>query len=174
MATRAYQVDGETVVEAIFGHSGNINAGGYAAGRRPHRACCAGTRASPTRSSRPATGSPTSPTSEAVHRRFTLVAGHRPATRPLSGGIPNPVNNGEWDNLPAQRCFWYQVQKVMPAVDRPVHLAGGPFRSMVVYVDQSLQARTLLERRRARRRCINAALIAPNVVNVIPQTIFTR
>ena len=34
-------------------------------------------------------------------------------------GVPNPFNNGEWDNLPAQRCFWYQVQKVLPATDDP-------------------------------------------------------
>ena len=37
---------------------------------------------------------------------------------------------------------------------------------------RSLQARTRPDRATARRSCINAALIAPNVVNVIPQTIF--
>ena len=35
------------------------------------------------------------------------------------GGLQNPLNNLEWDNLPAQRCFWYQVQKVTPATDDP-------------------------------------------------------
>ena len=34
-------------------------------------------------------------------------------------GWPNPLNKGEWDNLPAQRRFWYQVQKVNPAQSDP-------------------------------------------------------
>ena len=52
-----------------------------------------------------------------------------------------PFNNGEWDNLPAQRCIWYQVQKVNQAIDDP-YITN--MRSMVVTVDRSLQARTLL------------------------------
>ena len=57
-------------------------------------------------------------------------------------GIRNPNNNGEWDDLPAQRCFWYRVQKSNPAsVDR--HSAG--YRSMMVYVNRTLQARTLMD-----------------------------
>ena len=38
---------------------------------------------------------------------------------PALVGVPNPLNKGEWDNLPAQRCFWYQVQKVNPAQPDP-------------------------------------------------------
>jgi hypothetical protein len=85
------------------------------------------------------------------------------------GGVQNPFNKGEWDNLPAQRCFWYRVQKVVPAAADS--LAG--FRSMVVYVDRSLQARTPLTAG-GNPVMLNAALISPYVVNVIPQTIFTH
>ena len=58
--------------------------------------------------------------------------------------MPNPLNNGEWDNLPAQRCFWYQVQKVTPAQIDPS--LGAPYRSMIVYVNRTLDAQTLLRR----------------------------
>ena len=67
------------------------------------------------------------------------------------GGVPNPLNNGEWDNLPAQRCFWYQVQKVSPAQTDPT--LGGPYRSMVVYVNRKLDARTLLDSSRTATPC---------------------
>ena len=86
-----------------------------------------------------------------------------------SGGLQNPFNNGEWDNLPAQRCFWYRVQKVIPATDDSI----ANMRSMVVYVDRSLQARTPLNST-GTPLILNAALISPYVVNVIPQTIFTH
>jgi hypothetical protein len=45
---------------------------------------------------------------------------------------------------------------------------------MVVYVNQTLQARTLLSAPGTAAVVVNAALIAPNVINVIPQTFFTR
>ena len=80
------------------------------------------------------------------HRRadpvleFPAVPGRGPTG--TFGGLQNPYNKLEWDNLPAQRCFWYRVQKVMPATDDPTLAAT--FRSMVVYVDRTLQARTPL------------------------------
>ena len=88
-------------------------------------------------------------------------------------GVDNPLNNGEWDNLPAQRCFWYQVQKVTPAQADPNNIPGGPFRSMTVYVNRTLDAKTLLDAN-GNPVVLNAALICPNVVNVIPQTFFVR
>ena len=105
-----------------------------------------------------------------VNSRFYFRLSCRPV------GVPNPLNNGEWDNLPAQRCFWYQVQKVTPAQPDPnPNLAGGPYRSMIVYVNRKLDARTLLQADGSARPCIqNAVLICPNVVNVIPQTFFVR
>ena len=86
-------------------------------------------------------------------------------------GWPNPLNKGEWDNLPAQRCFWYQVQKVNPAQYDPA--LGATFRSMTVYVNRPLDAKTLLDGN-GNPVVLNAALICPYVVNVIPQTFFVR
>jgi len=89
------------------------------------------------------------------------------------GGVPNPLDKAEWDNLPAQRCFWYQVQKITPAQADPYNIPGGPYRSMTVYVNRPLDAKTLLDSN-GNPVVLNAALICPNVVNVIPQTFFVR
>ena len=87
--------------------------------------------------------------------------------------MPNPLNNGEWDNLPAQRCFWYQVQKVTPGRSRRSRHGAG----------LSLHDRLRQPERSTPGRCSNgngnpvvqnAALICPYVVNVIPQTFFVR
>ena len=86
--------------------------------------------------------------------------------------MPNPLNNGEWDNLPAQRCYWYQVQKITPAQVDPS--LGCPYRSMVVYVNRKLEARTLLNPATGNPVYMNAVLVCPHVVNVIPQTFFVR
>ncbi|WP_337173832.1 hypothetical protein [Paludisphaera sp.] len=84
-------------------------------------------------------------------------------------GIPNPLNGGKWDNLPAQRAFWYQVVKVSPAVDDPQ--LGANYRSMVVQVNSTLRARTPLVTADGLPHVVNAALIAPHVVNVVPRTV---
>ncbi len=84
------------------------------------------------------------------------------------------ANNLEWDNLPAQRCYWYQVQK-----------AGTPARVDLNFGDPVRIARWSSSSTRTCSRgrslntggqpyILNAALIAPNVINVIPQTIFIR
>jgi len=83
-------------------------------------------------------------------------------------GVPNPLNGGKWDNLPAQRAFWYQVVKVTPAVP---DAWDAKFRRMVVQVNTTLRARTPLDKDTGEPTVVNAALIAPHVVNVIPQTI---
>jgi hypothetical protein len=89
------------------------------------------------------------------------------------GGLPNFANKYEWDNLPAQRCYWYQVQKVgTPATDATVPNSPN-HRSVVVFVNQNLISRTVLQTG-GQPAYVNAALIAPNVINVIPQTIFIR
>jgi type II secretory pathway pseudopilin PulG len=90
-------------------------------------------------------------------------------------GVPNPLNQAEWDNLPAQRCFWYQVQKVGQAGPDQNPNIGGPYRSMVVYVNRKLDARTLLQADGFGTPVVqNAVLVSPYVVNVIPQTFFVR
>ncbi len=94
------------------------------------------------------------------------------STSPLVG-YDNPLNKSEWDNLPAQRCFWYQVQKVTPAQLDP-QLGAKGYRSMTVYVNRPLEAKTLLNVSNGSPAVLNAALISPYVVNVIPQTFFVR
>jgi type II secretory pathway pseudopilin PulG len=104
-----------------------------------------------------------------VYARFYF----NPAATPPLSGIPNPINNGEWDNLPAQRCFWYQVQKVTPSQVDPN--LGGNSRSMVVTVNRKLEARTLLTAAAPHNPVYkNAVLVCPSIVNVIPQTFFVR
>ena len=51
--------------------------------------------------------------------------------------------------------------------------AGRNYRSMTVYVNRTLEARTLLDAN-GNPVVLNAALICPYVVNVIPQTFFVR
>ncbi len=178
---QAYQVDGEVVVEGIFGYSANISAyGGGTVGfgvsadravllrwynSQPDPSVRVGDWIADVTYERVAT---------TVTSRFGSFQQYDQTGTAITGagstgGLQNPYNNAEWDNLPAQRRFWYRVQKVMPATDD----SQAGFRSMVVYVDRSLQARTPLNAG-GQPYSVNAALIAPAVVNVIPQTFFTR
>ncbi len=162
-----YQVTGETVVEAIWGHSGNI-VGGYGAGA-DRTVLLRWYSTLPDPVVRPGDW-----IADVTYERNALTV-YNPNTqtgRFLNGspktGVPNPFNNGEWDNLPAQRCFWYQVQKVLPAMDDPYTANNPALRSMVVYVDRTLQARTVLSGP-GTPVVLNAGLISPYVINVIPQ-----
>jgi len=174
-----YQVEGETVVEAVYGDSANVNPkGGPGFGAGADRTVLLRWYA-------------TQPDPvvrvgdwicDVTYERQNLVVLNRslsfqqydPASGNLIpntfGGLQNRNNNWEWDNLPAQRCFWYQVQKVNTPANDPT-IAG--FRSMVVYVDRSLAAKTVLNGA-GQPAVLNAALIAPNVVNVIPQQFTVR
>ena len=171
--TTWYQVDGETVVEAIFGHGGNIQtaagfSSGYATGAdRTVLLRWNTTLPDPVVKAGDWIADVTYERSQSlvISRWWTGTVNNQP------NGIPNRTNNLEWDNLPAQRCYWYQIQKAAPAVSDPY--LGPTHRSMVVYVNQSLQARTSLTAAGTPAHT-NAALIAPSVVNVIPQTIFVR
>jgi type II secretory pathway pseudopilin PulG len=167
---QVYQVDGETVVEAFFGYSGNIQFvanfnTGYAAGadrtvllrwsnQLPDPSVKAGDWIADV----------------TYERSQATVQSRWWQTNNIPTGFPNLVDNSEWDNLPAQRCYWYQVQKVAPATADPY---TANYRSMVVYVNQSLQSRTAFTAAGS-PSVRNAALIMPSVVNVIPTTIFTR
>jgi type II secretory pathway pseudopilin PulG len=164
-----YQVEGETVVEAIFGHSGNIvsvNGGPPGFGSGADRAVLLRWFSS---QSDPIVKPGDWIADVTYERQFPTMV-----NRFLNGGNPavgvtNILNNGEWDNLPAQRCFWYQVQKVIPAIDDLYSNNNPPMRSMVVYVDRSLNARTVLNGL-GQPVHYDAALISPYVVNVIPQS----
>jgi hypothetical protein len=186
---KAYQVAGETVVEAVFGWSTNVSVDGadgftvgYGAGSDrtvllrwpntlPDPVVKAGDWIADVTYERQASVvfNP-----QAGTGRFYNMVGNPP----VIWGTPNLFNFKEWDNVPAQRCIWYQVQKVVAAADvikgSPLDFdkgANGPYRYMFVYVNSSLQARTVLTTAGV-PVVLNAALIAPNVINVIPQTIF--
>jgi len=179
--TGTYRIEGETVVEAIFGHSGNV-VGGYGAGAdRTVLLRWYSTQADPVVRAGDWIADVTyerqqlvvyNPMSNAG--RFLNVPGFPNSTSPAPPfGVPNPFNNGEWDNLPAQRCFWYQVQKVTQPIDDIYTANNPPLRSMVVTVDRTLEARTLLTAA-GTPVAFNAALISPYVVNVIPQQFTVR
>jgi hypothetical protein len=73
--------------------------------------------------------------------------------------------------FPAQRCYWYQiVKRTEPGPDTAL---GANFRSMTVWVNSDLRAQSLLDNA-GNPVNIEAALVAPSVVNVIPVTIYTR
>ncbi|MFO0889278.1 MAG: hypothetical protein U0790_09080 [Isosphaeraceae bacterium] len=174
MENRPFAVDatgvaGETVVEGVFGFSATVvPAGGPGYGAGADRSVLlrwADTQADPVVKVGDWIADVTYERSQQlVYSRFSTAA------PPVLVGVPNPLNNFEWDNLPAQRCFWYQVQKVTPAVVDP-QIAG--HRSMIVYVNRKLEARTLLDGN-GRPVVQNAALVSPHVVNVVPQTFFVR
>jgi type II secretory pathway pseudopilin PulG len=180
---QSYQVDGEIVVEGVWGYSNSNNLSSYSGGAPGF-----GVNADRAVLLRWSNTQPDPVVkvgdwiADVTYERQASVVGSRFMGFPQyttsgtliqngpTGGLQNPFNYAEWDNLPAQRCFWYRVQKVNPVtVDGTLANA----RSMVVYVDRSLQARTPLNGS-GQPYSVNAALIAPNVVNVIPQTIFTK
>jgi type II secretory pathway pseudopilin PulG len=183
---QAYEVDGETVVEAIWGYSTSVASAagpktspgfGVSADRAVLLRWCQ-TQTDPVVHVGDWIADVTyERNANTVATRFmgyTQYVGVGGAAIPgSSGGLQNPYNNLEWDNLPAQRCFWYRVQKVMAAIDDQNILGFGQTRSMVVYVDRTLQARTPLNTS-GQPYSVNAALICPYVVNVVPQTIFTH
>ena len=187
LASGAFQVAGETVVEAVFGFSTKVGidqAQGFSAGYGvgadrtvllrwpnvlPDPVVKAGDWIADVTYERQANVVWTLPNGPG--RFYTLNNG-------VKSGIPNPLNFSEWDNLPAQRCIWYQVQKATPPTDvvanSPLDFQNGSakygYRYMFVYVNSSLQARTMLSST-GQPVVLNAALISPYVVNVIPQTI---
>ncbi len=173
-----WQVDGETVVEAVWGYSTAVvpqGGPGYGSGadrtvllrwpsNMPDPVVKAGDWIADVTYERNA---------QTVLNRFLSW---NPGGPPPYVGLPNLINNGEWDNLPAQRCFWYQVQRVTPpaAAVGPFAFANDPtsYRYMVATVNSSLLARTVLNGN-GQPMFRNAALICPSVVNVIPQTFTT-
>jgi hypothetical protein len=173
-----WQVDGETVVEAVWGYSTNVAIA-------PNFAAGFGSGADRTVLLRwPAnmpdpvvkTGDWIADVTYERNQNLVLSRFYGWVNAAFSG-LPNAINNLEWDNLPAQRCFWYQVQRVTQPVAATGTLAfandnGIAYRYVMVYVDRILQARTVLNNN-GQPVFRNAALICPYVVNVIPQTFST-
>jgi hypothetical protein len=177
-ATQLNPVAGETVVEGVFGAAvGNsvipsanfANTGGYAAGAdRSVLLRWFANQADPVVKVGDWIADVTYERSQMlVDSRFYFNGND---ALPYQGA-QNVLNNLEWDNLPAQRCFWYQVQRVSPA--QPDPLLGPTYRSMTVYVNRNLEAKTLLTPGGV-PVFQNAALICPYIVNVIPQSFFVR
>jgi hypothetical protein len=169
----AYQVTGETVVEAVWGFSAAPD-----------------TRYNPTGNYAPY-GSPSA-------RRTVLL--RWPSSMPdpdvkVGGWIADVTyernatvqNTGtRWANLggtspptsslyPAQRCYWYQIAKrTDPTVDT-LGLGGQTYRQMTVWTTTPLRAMTPMNYGPpATPAHVEAALIMPSVVNVYPRTVYTR
>ncbi len=177
-STTVYQATGENVYEGVFGYSKTVvqdNNYSYGYGAGADRAVLIRWDGS-----NPAQPDPVVKVgdwiADVTYERSQTTVLNRFLMFNGGGGVPNPLNNGEWDNLPAQRCFWYQVQKITPAQIDP--LLGSPYKSMVVYVNRKLEARTLLypsgTPNQGKPLYTNAVLVCPSVVNVIPQTFFIR
>jgi len=177
-AAQAGQVDGEIVVEAVFGYSTAVVPQGAAVGY--------GSGADRIVLLRWPTSIPDPVVKVGSWLADVTYERDQNAVFSRFVGVANPINNGEFDNLPAQRCFWYQVQRVVPPANvipkSPLDFdngANGPYRYMFVYVNTPLAAKTLLNATGQQAPVgspvvLNAALIAPDVVNVIPQTILVR
>ncbi len=161
-----YKVDGETVVEAVFGYSTNVTGSpGY--GASSDRSVLLRWPASQTD---PVVKAGDWIADVTYERVYQTVISRFLSYQQGGGGLPNLANRGEWDNLPAQRCFWYQIARsTQPATDPAV----ANYRYMIVSTTSSLQARTVLGAG-GLPVVLNAALIARNVINVIPQTFFVR
>ncbi len=177
-STQNYMVDGETVVEGVFGFStqvippgGPSGGGGVGYGSAAERTVLLRW---PAQLADPVVR-PGDWIADVTYERNanTVVSrfyGYGNGNAFPYAGLQNWANSLEWDNLPAQRCYWYQVMKV-GKVAPDLQLNG--FRSVVVLVNQNLISRTVLNSNGTPAH-LNAALIAPNVINVIPQTIFLR
>src|SRR5262249_4807540 len=134
-ALQNYQVDGELVVEGVFGYSINVIGPGG-----PGSSPGYGTGADRTVLLRWPSGFPDPVVrpgdwiADVTYERQAAVVGSRflnfgtlnvpPSNQPA--GLQNWANKAEWDNLPAQRCFWYQAQKVTPAA--PDSTLGAGYR----------------------------------------------
>jgi len=67
---------------------------------------------------------------------------------------------------PAQRCYWYQVRRASPPADS-AEFPG--WRYTLIQTTQKLQAKTVLDATGAPVH-VNAALVSPHVIGVIPKT----
>ncbi len=182
-SSQNYMVDGETVVEAVFGYSTAVIPPGGPGGSGSVGYGTAAERTVLLRWPESLADPVVRPgdwiadvtyerQAGVVASRFYGFAAANPTQNPNFpfAGLQNWANKYECDNLPAQRCYWYQVQKVgTPAPDGQV----SGTRSVAVFVNQNLVSRTVLNTN-GTPVFLNAALIAPSVVNVIPQTIFLR
>jgi len=80
----------------------------------------------------------------------------------------NPATRGVY---PAQRCHWYRViKRTEPTTDH--ELSG--FRETLVTLGSDLRAKTPLIGINGSARHVNAALVSPYVVNVVPRVFYSK
>ncbi|MDR3620333.1 MAG: type II secretion system protein [Paludisphaera borealis] len=98
---------------------------------------------------------------DVTYERRQLVA----QTRFQYAGSPPPP--------PAQRCFWYQIQRVTAPADTlgTPYAAFGTGRYALVYTNTNLRAKTLWDVTNVVPYHVNAALVSPFVIGVAPRTI---
>lgn len=149
-----YQARGETVVEAIFGYGPPPKGGGYALSNT-------------TVLLRWPTSMPDPDVrvggyiADVTYEQYATEATFRFdnfATR-------NPLNQ---EIYPAQRCYWYRITKRTDATSD-----GSGYRQMVVNINTPLRAKTFLNGS-GQPIHVNAALVSPYVVNVVPRTFYIR
>jgi len=163
-------VAGETVVEAVFGYTGNVRTTGTAGyGSNASRAVLL-------------RWSDKMPDPEIkVGNWIADVTYERNATEDLKRAYTDPsagAGSGTPEAYyPYQRCYWYQVSKrTDPTVGQA--FTGDPggvtYREMTVWVSTPLRAFTLLNSSNGSPYHVNAALVSPYVVSVFPRTFYTR
>lgn len=168
-------VDGETVVEAIFGYTGKVSqipaGGSYGYGATASRAVLLRwSDKMPDPEIRVGSW-----IADVTYERVATTSATRQYTSPAAGSTNGLANA----YFPYQRCYWYQIAKRTQATTRAAadRLTNDPtsvnFREMTVWVSTPLRAFTLLDSTGSPRHA-NAALVSPYVVNVFPRTIYTR
>ena len=161
------QPSGETVVEAIWGYGTSVvnppglglaaNVGYAAAAKRTVLLLWSSSQPDP---------------DVRVGQWIADVTYERTQTLATNRYVPGSLS-------PAQRCFWYQIAKrtePSPATPTVSSIVGGAtYRQMTVWTTIDLDAQSMLYvGPPASPVNVEAALIAPSVVNVIPRQVYTR
>ncbi|AGA30532.1 hypothetical protein Sinac_6454 [Singulisphaera acidiphila DSM 18658] len=168
-------VEGETVVEAIFGYTSKVTQiptkGSYGYGANANRAVLLRwSSAMPDPEIRAGSW-----IADVTYERNATVSSTRQYDSPATGDTTRPA----LAYFPYQRCHWYQIAKrtgvsVRAAADKLTNDPDGiTYREMTVWVNAPLRAFTLLDTSGSPHHA-NAALVSPYVVNVFPRTIYTR
>jgi type II secretory pathway pseudopilin PulG len=167
----AYQVSGETVVEAIFGFSPSASPAGtaLASGKKSDGFAFG---ADKNILLRWPTGPKGIPDPEVkIGSWIADVTYERTLT--ASQSRFGPLFAGQSQVYPGQRCYWYQIVKRSEPTDESAGAGLGKagYRCMTVWTSSPLNAKTQLT---GNGWVINAAMVCPYVVNVFPRTIYSR
>ena len=78
------------------------------------------------------------------------------------------------NTYPLQRCDWYQIAKRTEPGPAATWADPVPYRSIMVWVSTPVRCKTPMNFSSGQPIHVEAALIAPSVVNVFPRTVYTR